>query len=324
MFNIKRAVAASAALLVAGAISTTSAFSADYPEKQIDVIVAFGPGGGTDVAARTIEPFIEKYLGADLVIINKPGAGGEIGFSLLASSKTDGYTLGFINLPAMFGYSYERETDYSPKSFKGVANLVYDPGIIAVPADSDIKDLKQLIQFGIDNPGALPIGTSGSVGSSEHIAILQMQAKTGATFNHVPFGSTAPLRTALLGGHIPAAAFNLSEGVEYMKEGTLRILGVMAPERSDFAPDVPTFKEQGVDVVMGSSRGLAVPAGTPEEIVEKLSAAVEKAMADPEYAEKAKAAGVPVHYLNDKDYDKFLAETSENLDMTWEKTPWTK
>lgn len=324
MFKVKQTIAALSTVLVAGALTATTALSADYPDKPIDVIVAFGPGGGTDVAARTIEPFIEKYLGSDLVIINKPGAGGEIGFSLLASSKTDGYTLGFINLPAMFAYSYERETAYNPKSFKGVANLVYDPGIIAVPADSNIKDLKQMIQFGLDNPGALPIGTAGSVGSSEHIAILQMQAKSGAKYNHVPFGATAPLRTALLGGHIPAAAFNLSEGIEYMKEGTLRILGVMADKRSDMAPDIPTFKEQGVDVIMGSSRGLAVPAGTPPEIVAKLSAAVEKAMADPDYAEKAKAAGVPVNYLNDKDYDQFLKKTSENLDVTWEKTPWTK
>ncbi len=323
MFKMTKAVAASAALLFAGALSATSAFSADYPDKPVDVIVAFGPGGGTDVAARTIEPFIEKYLDTDLVVINKPGAGGEIGFSLLASAKTDGYTIGFINLPAMFAYSYERETSYSPKSFKGVANLVYDPGIIAVPADSKFKDLKELIQFGLDNPKALPIGTSGSVGSSEHIAILQMQAKTGATFNHVPFGSTAPLRTALLGGHIPAAAFNLSEAVDYMQEGKMRILGVMSEERSPMAPDVPTFKEQGVDVINGSSRGLAVPAGTPDDIVEKLSAAVEKAINDPEYAAKAKSAGVPVLYLDDKKYDKFLTETSKNLDITWEKTPWT-
>ena len=324
MFNMKKVATASAALLLAGAVSATAVRAGDYPEKSIDVIVAFGPGGGTDVAARTIQPYIEKYLGVDLVVLNKPGAGGEIGFSLLASAKPDGYTIGFINLPAMYGYSYERETSYSPKSFKGVANLVYDPGIIAVPKDSNIKDLKQLIQMGIDTPGALPIGTSGSVGSSEHIAILQVQEKTGAKFNHVPFGSTAPLRTALLGGHIPAAAFNLSEAVEYMKEGTLRILGVMADERSEWAPDVPTFKELGIDVINGSSRGLAVPAGTPDEIVEKLSIAVEKAMADPEYSEKAKAAGVPVKYLDDKAYDKFLSDTSSNLDAIWATTPWTK
>lgn len=295
-----------------------------YPTGSIDVIVAFNPGGGTDVAARTIEPFIEKYLGTDLVIVNKPGAGGEVGFSMLAEADTDGYTMGFINLPAMFAYSYERDTAYSPDSFAAVANLVYDPGIIAVRADSDIKTLGDLVAFGKENPGALPIGTSGSVGSSEHIAILQIQLATGAEFNHVPFGSTAPLRTALLGGHIPAAAFNLSEAVDYAEEGDIRILGVMSEKRSDMSPDVPTFKEQGVDVTSGSSRGLAVPSGTPEEIVAKLSEAVAKAMNDPEYVAKAKAAGVPLDYLGAADYDAFLKQTSKSLDAAWEAHPWIK
>ena len=307
---------------VIGAGLATSAWAQDYPTKNIDVVVAFSPGGGTDVAARTIEPFIEKYLGGDLVIVNQPGAGGEIGFSMLAAADPDGYTMGFINLPAMFAYSYERDTAYSPDSFEAVANLVYDPGIIAVPAKSEIQNLEEMIAYGKDKPGEFVIGTSGSVGSSEHIAILQLQAATGAKYNHVPFGGTAPLRTALLGGHIQAAAFNLSEAVDYMTEGNLRILGVMSEERSQDAPDVPTFREQGVDVISGSSRGLAVPKGTSPEVVAKLSDAVEQAMADPDYIAKAKAAGVPLKYLDADAYEAFLKETSTALDEAWANTPW--
>lgn len=221
-------------------VNITSAHCGDYPDHPIDVIVAFGPGGGTDVATRTIEPFIEKHLGQDLVIVNKPGVGGEIGFSLLANAPKDGYTMGFINLPAMYAYSYERETLYSPASFAPVANLVYDPGIFAVREDSDIKSLQDLIDYGRRHPGDLPIGTSGSVGSSEHLAIMQFQSATGGKFNHVPFGDTASPRTALLGGHIPVAAFNMSEAVEYMSEGTIRILGLMDVMRNPAMPEVPT------------------------------------------------------------------------------------
>ncbi|RYH12435.1 tripartite tricarboxylate transporter substrate binding protein [Tropicimonas sp. IMCC6043] len=297
---------------------------AEYPEQPIDVIVAFNPGGGTDVAARTIEPFIEKYLGADLVILNKPGAGGEVGFSLLAASEPDGYTLGFINLPAMFAYSYTRETAYSPESFAPVANLVYDPGIFAVRSDSQFETLGDLIEFGKANPGALPIGTSGSVGSSEHLAIQQVQAETESKFNHVPFGATAPLRTALLGGHIPVAAFNLSEATDYADEGDIRILGVMSAERAASAPDVPTFREQGVEVISGSSRGLAFPAGTPDEIVAVIAGAVAKAMEDPEYIAKAESAGAPLAYLDPAAYGEFLTNTSTALDKAWEIDPWVK
>lgn len=306
------------------ALAAAPGLAADYPEKSVDVIVAFAPGGGTDVAARSIQPFIEKYLGQTLVILNHPGAGGEVGFSLLAAAEPDGYTMGFINLPAMFAYSYTRETAYSPESFAPIANLVYDPGVLAVLETSDIKSLGDLIAYGKDNPGALPIGTSGSVGSSEHLAILQMQSETGAKFNHVPFGGTAQLRTALLGGHIPVGAMNLSEAVDYQEEGTIRILGVMAKERSPTMPDVPTFKEQGVNIVSGSSRGLAFPAGTPDEIVARMSEAVRAAMEDPEYIEKAEQAGVPLDYLGPKDYAAFLKETSESLTKAWENEPWVQ
>ncbi len=321
MLNLVRTIIMGIAL-----VSTiySSAIAGEYPERPISVIVAFGPGGGTDVAARTIEPFIEKYLGEDLIILNKPGAGGEIGFSLLAASRKNGYTMGFINLPAMFAYSYDRETKYSLESFAPVANLVYDPGIFTVREDSNIKTLKDLIDYGKKNPGALPIGTSGSVGSSEHLAVLQVENKTGAKFNHVPFGSTSALRTALLGGHVPVAAFNLSEAVEYQAEGAIRILGVMDTKRSKTAVDVPTFREQGVDVISGSSRGIAFPSGVPKEIVTKLSSAVKKAIEDPEYIKKAKKAGVPLAYMGPEEYAEFLFNTNKELAEAWAKDPWVK
>jgi len=308
-------------LCAAGVLAAGTAH-AEYPDHPIDVIVAFSPGGGTDVAARTIEPFIEKYLGAELTIVNKPGAGGEIGFTTLATAKPDGYTIGFINIPAMLAYSYERKTQYSRESFTPIANLVSDPGIFAVRADSQFKTVKDLVEYGKANPKAIPIGTSGSVGSSEHLAIKTVEALTGASFNHVPFGSTSPLRTALLGGHIPVAAFNLSEGIQFMEEGQIRVLGVMADKRSPMAPDLPTFKEQGVDVVTGSSRGIAGPAGLPADIVAKLSEAIRKAEEDPEYVAKAKAADVPLNYIAADEYAKFLENTDKALAEAWKKDPW--
>ncbi|MEM1430635.1 MAG: tripartite tricarboxylate transporter substrate binding protein [Pseudomonadota bacterium] len=307
---------------VAAAMIVPGAALADYPERGIEMIVAFSPGGGTDVAARSIQPFIEEALGTDITVKNVPGAGGEVGFTELATSESDGYTIGFINVPAIFAYSYERETRYSRDSFAPIANLVYDPGIFAVRADSEFETLQDLIQYGVDNPGALPIGTSGSTGSSEHLAILNVQAQTGASFNHAPFGSTAPLRTALLGGHIPVAAFNLSEAVQFEEAGELRVLGVMASERSGLSPDVPTFAEQGVDIVAGSSRGIAAPAGVPQEILDKLSAAIGEAMSAGEYVANAESANIPLDYMDAAEYGAFLDNTDAALAEIWETTPW--
>lgn len=319
-FTIKKSLAILLSCITA--LSFAQDNTDTYPSGDIDVIVAFRPGGGTDVAARTIQPFIEKYLDKSLIILNKPGAGGEIGFSLLASSKPDGYTMGFINLPAMFAYSYTRETAYTPESFEAVANLVYDPNVIAVNSSSKIMNLGDLIKEGLDAPGKFTIGTSGSVGSSEHIAILQVQAATNSVFNHVPFGGTAQLRTALLGGHIPAGGMSLSEAIEYQEEGNIRILGVMAKERSELAPEIPTFAEQGVNIVTGSSRGLAFPAGTPKEIVNKMSVAIEKAMSDPEYMAQAEKLGVPLNYMDADEYSEFLKDTNHSLSVAWDKHPW--
>lgn len=298
--------------------------AAEYPERSIEMIVAFSPGGGTDVAARSIQPYIEEALGAEITVKNVPGAGGEVGFTELATAEPDGYTIGFINVPAIFAYSYERDTRYSRESFAPIANLVYDPGIFAVRSDSEFETLQDLIDYGVENPGALPIGTSGSTGSSEHLAILNVQRLTGASYNHAPFGSTAPLRTALLGGHIPVAAFNLSEAVQFEEAGELRILGVMAADRSTLAPDVPTFAEQGVDLVAGSSRGIAAPAGVPQDILDMLSAAIGEAMSAGDYVANAESANIPLDYMDAAEFGAFLDATDEALAEIWETTPWVE
>jgi tripartite-type tricarboxylate transporter receptor subunit TctC len=130
------------------------------------------------------------------------------------------------------------------------------------------------------------------------------------------------MRQALLGGHIPAGTFNLSEGISEMREGRLRVLGVMAPERQKIAPDVPTFREQGVDLVSGSSRGIVMPKGAPADIVAKLRAAVKAAMADPEYVAAAEKAYIPLHYLDGPDYAAFLNKSLDEMKAIWAVTPW--
>lgn len=304
--------------------SSTLLAAGSYPERPITMLVAFKPGGGTDVAARGIARYFEKYLGegAKIAVVNKPGAGGEIGFTTLATSKPDGYTIGFINVPAIIAYSIERETRYKMADFQPIGNLVYDPGIWTVRADSEIKTLKNAIDFAKANPGVLTIGTTGSSGSSEHIAIMQMERLTGAKFNHAPFGSTAPMRSALLGGHVPVGAFNLGEAVSLASEGKIRILGVMGNKRSSLAPDVPTFKEQGYDLISGSSRGIAAPKGMPADILKMLETALEKAVNDPEYVANAKKAYVPLDYLNAEQFQSLIDRIHKDLSELWAVSPW--
>lgn len=295
-----------------------------YPEKPIEMIVAFDPGGGTDVAARSIARYMEKYLGnnAKIVVINKPGAGGELGFTALANAKPDGYTIGFINAPGIIAYTIERETRYKMSDFTPIGNIVQDPNTWYVRTNSDITSVKDVIEFGKKTPGALTIGTSGSSGNSEHIAIMQIERNTGAKFNHAPFGATAPLRAATLGGHVPLGSGGISELVALAKDGKIRILGVMSEKRSPLAPDVPTFKEQGVEVLSVANRGLAAPKNIPADILAKLESALEKAINDPEYNENAKKASIPLEYLNSKDFAAHLNKLETGLRDLWNVTPW--
>lgn len=309
--------------LVLAALTAAPAL-AEYPEKPIEMIVAFAPGGGTDVAARSIARFMEKHLGegASIAVINKPGAGGEIGWTTLAQSNPDGYTIGMINPPAFNALAVEGKAKYTMESFQPIGNIVLDPGILVVGKDSPYNSLADVMKAAADAPGAIVVGTSGAAGSSEHIGILNLNRIANVTFTPAFFGSTAPVRQALLGGHIPAATMNLSEALPLIRSGDIKLLGVMSKERSTYLPDAPTFAEQGYDLTVTAARGLAAPAGVPAEVVAKLETALKQAMADPEYLAAAEKAEIPLAYLDADAYSALIAQITAELTETWKVTPW--
>jgi tripartite-type tricarboxylate transporter receptor subunit TctC len=306
------------------AIAAAGTAAAEYPERPIQMIVAYNAGGGTDVAARTLAPYIEKYLdGGTITILNKPGAGGEVGFTALATSEPDGYTIGFINTPVLNTIPIERQARYTLDSFQPIGNVVDDPGVFAVSAESEIKTLDDLVAAAKERPGELTYATTG-IGSDDHLAMLKFQRLTGTELQHVPFEGSAPARAALLGGHVDVGVINAGEAIPYSEEGQVTLLGQMAEERWEGAPDVPTFKEQGYDIVSGSARGIAAPAGTPQEHVDALAAAIEKAIQDPEFQEKAKEQALPLQYLGPDEYRQMLEETQKEAEQIWAENPWVE
>ena len=296
---------------------------AAYPERPITMVVAYSAGGGTDVGARALAPYLEKYLGQAIAIINKPGAGGELGFTELVHSKPDGYTIGFTNTPTFVSIPIQRKTRFSLENMSPIANIVDDPSAISVQSGSEIKTLSDLIAYAKANPGKVTYGSSG-VGSDDHLAVLAFMRKAGIEMRHVPFSGEANVRAALLGGHIMVGSMNLSGSLPYQKEGKLTILAHMGRERWEMAPNVPTMTEQGFPVIFGATRGLGAPAGTPEEILSVLSDAVKRAIEDPEFREKAQKLNLPLSYLNARDYKKSLYDLQVELQTVWETTPWAE
>ena len=312
-----------AGLLVA---SLPQAASAAWPADQpINMIIAYAPGGGTDIIARNIVPFIEKHLGdgARINVINRPGAGGGIGFAAIAQAPPDGYTIGFINTPPIITIPIERAAPWSLASYDYLGNIVDDPGTFCVHKDSQFKSLADLQAFAKANPKKVTVGSTG-VGSDDHLAMMFFEKSAGVQMIHVPFKGSADTRTAVIGRHIEVAAINVGEALQYLKGGSpIRCLGQMTAARMSMAADWPTFKELGFNFEMASLRGMAAPKGLPAAVRERLVKAIAAATADPAFKTAAEAAFAPVRYLAPPAYEAELKAGDVLFRQLWKELPWT-
>ena len=198
-----------------------------------------------------------------------------------------------------------------------------DPGTVLVRPDSPFKTMADVIRYAKDNPEKLTYGVSG-IGSDDHMAMLFLEKAAGFKAKVVPFTGAGPNRTALLGGHIDIALFNVSEAKEYTETGQIRVLAQMGEERDPLFPEVETLREMGYDVVMGSSRGIAMPAGVPSEIVDKFAEGMRKVVENPEFRKKCEDAYLPLVYMNPAEYKKHLQDLSDRLAKLWAEDPWIK
>ncbi len=310
-----------AALLPALLPARPALAQAAYPERPITMLIAYAAGGGTDTAARTLARFLEKDLGQSVVVVNRPGAGGEIGWSELARAKPDGYTIGFTNTPGIVTVPIERQARFKLDDFAPIANIVDDPGGIWVLADSPYRSLAELVEAAKKAPGTLGYGTTG-IGSDDHLAMLALERLTGASFLHVPFAGSSQVRTALLSKNLPIAVVNMGEGVVDWRQGVLRPLAQLGPTRWEVAAAVPTAKELGFDVVEGSMRGVAAPAGVPRPILDRLAQAVQRAVADPEFQKTAVQQSLPLRFLGPDAYRAELVALKAQYEKLWAAHPW--
>ena len=293
-----------------------------FPDRPLAMVLAFPAGGGTDVAARPLARIMEKYLGQPIVVSNRPGASGEIGFTELARSKPDGYTIGFINTPTIVTIPLERPaTRFRLDDFAPVLNIVDDPGAIWVRPDSPLRNLADLVEEARRRPGQVSYGTSG-IGSDDHLAVLALERVTGTRFLHVPFAGGAPVRTATLSRQIDLAVTNIGEAIGDFRQGLFRPLGQMGTARWPVMADVPTFREQGFDVVEGSMRGLAAPAGLPRPVLDRLVDAARRAAEDPEWQAVATQLALPLRLLGPDEYRGELVAMQAHYEKLWAEHPW--
>jgi tripartite-type tricarboxylate transporter receptor subunit TctC len=283
-----------AAALVAG---PASAQARDFPSKPIELVVPFQPGGGTDALARAFADATRKHTTQSVIIVNKPGASGAIGWQDVINAKPDGYRLAVVTvegttLPHMglAKFSYE---DLTP-----IARLNADQAAITVRADAPWNTIEEFLAAAKKESGKISMGNAGN-GSIWHLAAAALEDKTGTKFNHTPFQGAGPAVLALMGGHIDAVAVSPAEVTTYVQAGKLKTLAVMAEQRVKGFDKVPTLKERGIDLVIGTWRGIAAPKNTPPEVVAYLKDLSKKAADEPSFREVLDKQNLGFSYADD-------------------------
>jgi tripartite-type tricarboxylate transporter receptor subunit TctC len=289
-----------------------NALADDFPNRPVQLMVAFPPGGSTDVGARVVASIAEKILGKPIVVLNKGGAGGQVGWTEMARQKPDGYYIGYINLPATNTVILdpERKAIFGVDAFVPIINQVLDPGIVWVRADSPYKTLQDLVDAAKKAPNTIRAATTGIL-SDDHLAILMLEeAAPGAIFRIVHLAGAVDQLKEVMGGHVDVAFDNVGSIAPRVRTGELRALAVMDHQRSKFVPGVPTMKETGYPTVISSStRGIAAPKGTPQPVLKKLEEVLKKAMEDPEHVQKLESAGLAVKIMVGEEYARYYSET---------------
>jgi tripartite-type tricarboxylate transporter receptor subunit TctC len=323
--TMKRQFLSLAVFLMSAAVMTTAsgqvaptptAPKGDFPEKgrSISLFVGYPAGGGADQAARLLASMMEKEIGTPISVVNKVGAGGQLGLTELVRAKPDGYTLGYAIFP-FAATSYmdpRRQTIYKRTSFQPIAGQFENPKVVVVHPGSPYKTMKDLVEAAKANPEKLKAAAGGQLGDN-HLCLLLLQKAAGIKLALVHFDGGAAGVNALLGGHLDMASAVPPEVVQHVKSGALRVLGVTGEQENKFLPGVKTFEAQGYSVPMSVVSGLVAPAGVPKEVVDLLSGAAKRAIESAEHRKRIEDMYYTVFYQNPEQYAKLWVEAEEHL-----------
>ncbi|MBP7565474.1 MAG: tripartite tricarboxylate transporter substrate binding protein [Burkholderiaceae bacterium] len=291
---MRRATLALAAASALAATFASQAQEAGWPTKPVKMVVAWSPGGATDILARLVSTELGKHLGQQVVVDNRPGAGGTIGHGQVAKSPADGYTLVLATNSTYAiaehlykGLPYQHQRDLVP-----VSGLAASPLILVARQSLPVKNVAELIDYARKNPGKLNIASGGN-GSTSHLASELLMSLTQTQMTHVPYKGGGPATTAVAAGEADVAFLDLGVAVPFVTSGRIRGVGVSGASRSALVPDVPAIAESGVPRFESTTNfALFAPAGTPRAIVDRLYAAVRASLAEPELQAKLRRQGV--------------------------------
>jgi len=291
----------------------------EYPQQPITVINPNSAGGGTDVGIRTWQPYVEECLGGTLVPTAMPGGASAVGITALATSESDGYTIGMVNMPNLVTNTFAHPDLPAIDEFVYIGNIIGVRSSINVRADSEFQTLEEAIAYMESAAGPVNVAMGG-VGADDHLVGLQLQSMIDKELNFIPFGSGADSRNALLGGQVEFAFMSNVEAAGFRED--VRPLAIASAQRTDLWPDTPTFIEQGYDIVGGSDHVIAAPAGFPEAALEMWRTCIAEAAANPEFLADAEQRALSLNLMDAEETEAFVREQAELLRGIWETSPW--
>lgn len=299
-----------AGAMVAGSMSAT-VLAADYPEKDITVIVPKGAGGGTDTAARGLLQYMQEQLeGANFVVTNKPDGGGVTGMVETSAAKADGYTLGMVTVELSM-FPWQEKCPVTPENYESICAPIAAPAGLIIPADAEYGTLEEFVAYCQEHPGEVQVGNSG-MGAIWHVAAVDFENKFEVELKHIPYpNGSADIAAALAGGHIDATIADPSSYKSQIEAGEMKLLAVASEERSSIYPDAPTFKELGYDMVIRAWASLVAPVGTPEEVLTVLRDAAAAACESEEYKEYFANQGIDPQNIIGEDCQTMMEEDYE-------------
>jgi tripartite-type tricarboxylate transporter receptor subunit TctC len=273
---------------------SSSVYSQAYPSKPIRFVVSFPPGGSADLVARSIAPRLAERLGQQLIVENRPGAGGNIGVDIVAKAAPDGHTIGLAAAGALsLNSSLYPNMPFNPeKDLAPITMLAMIPFVLIANPSLPAADLRQLIAAAKANPGSIAFGHGGNA-SAMHLSGELLKMMAGIDLTAVPYKGSGPVATDVLGGQVPVGVVDVPSAIANVKAGKIKALAVTTSRRISVAPEIPTFAEAGVPGYESIGWfGAVAPAGTPAPIISRLNAEMAAALAVPEARERMLAAGV--------------------------------
>jgi len=307
--------------VVLGLTTASASAQADYPSRPIELWIGFGPGGPFDILARQTAPFLEKHLGGNVIVINKPGAGGALMQSQLVNAAPDGYTIALVSKIGLVSVLFGGDVDYKVEDFEYSGTMTYEPYLIFVGIDKPYTTVAELAAAAQADPGGVTIGTAG-IGTAPYLALKDFERIAGIEFNIIPSIGAAEMQNNVIGGHIDGGVTTMGFAAALHAENQARIVGVMSTQRMDEHPDIATFGEAGFDLDWSALLGFVAPAGTPREIMDKLTEAVRLTHEDPEFLALAAQSNHMLDFRSGDVFRQDVATVFTSLQEIWNTNPW--